>query len=184
MTFCAKRQKSLFRFLRPFSSEKGLKPRGSDWSATTGAKRSSDIAAGVVGDIGEFTVENILNGNAVEVLFGELEISLPDEEGAASLASGAAVFAVFEAGDGSEGTLCGSDDIADGTFSWNDVKPITAAISAICADKTCFAEHRDDLFEVFFGNTLPLGYFGERHEALSLIFGKVGQHSQRVSSFC
>ena len=25
--------KSLFRFLRPFSSEKGLKPRGSDWSA-------------------------------------------------------------------------------------------------------------------------------------------------------
>ena len=32
-TFCAKRQKSLFGFLRSFSSEKDLKPRGSDWSA-------------------------------------------------------------------------------------------------------------------------------------------------------
>ena len=30
--FNAKRQKSLFGFLRSFSSEKDLKPRGSDWS--------------------------------------------------------------------------------------------------------------------------------------------------------
>ena len=41
MTFCAKRQKSLFGFLRSFSSEKDLKPRGSDWSAERDDSRRS-----------------------------------------------------------------------------------------------------------------------------------------------
>ena len=56
-TFCAKRQKSLFRFLRPFSSEKGLRPpealkaKPSTLLGLFDIDRVGDIAAeGVVDD--------------------------------------------------------------------------------------------------------------------------------------
>ena len=80
-------------------------------------------------------LDNILQGNPVEILVCEAVKVLPDVEGYALVLARAGVLAVFEAGDGRKRAFGCAEDIADGALVGGNIEHITAAVSAICADE-------------------------------------------------
>ena len=127
-------------------------------------------------------VENVLQGDTVEIVGDRLVKSLPYGERDALRAAFALNRRVVQARHGRQAALRQPQNVANRVLIGRIGQLVAALVAAVGSEYFRAVENGNDLLQVFFGNVLPLGDVPQGDETVVLVRRQVKQEPQGAAA--
>ena len=130
----------------------------------------------------DFALQQILYGDAIEEVLGELVVFFPHGKSEAGAAALAGLRIRQQAADRGDGCFFQREDFAYSVFGGISCEAVAAFFAADALDELCLYHFPDDNLQVLFGNILPLGDSAQRDVFIAVLACQVQQEPQGISA--